>query len=49
MVMDDLEEVMFGVLEDHEDAFGFQDDLHETDHVEMREFRAECHLPDGGL
>ena len=40
VVVDDLEEIVLGILEDHEDAFVFKDDLDETDNVRVSEFRA---------
>lgn len=30
-MVDDLKEVVFGVLEDHEDAFRFEDYFHQMD------------------
>jgi hypothetical protein len=49
VVMDDLQEVVLGILEDHEDAFVFEDDLNQADYVRVRELGAERHFPDGGL
>ena len=31
MVVDDLEQVVFGVFENHEDAFAFEDDFDQMD------------------
>jgi hypothetical protein len=35
VVMDDLQEVVLGILEDHEDALVFQDDLDELDYIRV--------------
>lgn len=35
MVMDDLQQVMLGILEDHEYALVLQDDLLQTDDIRM--------------
>jgi hypothetical protein len=45
VVVDDLEEVVLGVLEDHEDALVLEDDFDELDDVGVTELRAEGHLP----
>jgi len=47
--MDDLQEVVVGVLEDHEDAFAFQDYFYEMDEAWVGELGAEGHFADGGL
>lgn len=44
MVMDDLEQVMFCVLEHHEDTFVFQDDFNQTNDIHMTELGAQRHL-----
>ena len=46
VVMDDLEEIMLGVLKDHENAFVFQDDLVKFDDINMTKFGTQGHLPD---
>ncbi len=43
----DLEEIMFAIFEDHEDAFVFEDNLHEVDKIRVRQFRAKRYLTDG--
>jgi len=35
VMVDDLKQVMLGVLEYHEDAFILQDDFHKVDHVRV--------------
>lgn len=35
VVMDDLEEIVFGIFEDHEDALVFEDDLNQFDDIGM--------------
>lgn len=40
VVVDDLEEVMLGIFEDHEDAFVFEYDFFQLDDVGVREFCA---------
>ncbi len=35
VVMDDLQEVMLGVFEDHKDAFVFQDDLDKANDIHV--------------
>ena len=47
MVLDDLEEVVFAVFEDHEDAFVFEDGFDQVDHICVGEFGAEGHFSDG--
>jgi len=49
MVLDYLEEVVLGVFKDHEDAFVFEDDFDEVDHIRVGEFGAEGHFSAGGL
>ena len=49
VVVDDLEEVVFGVLEDHEDALVLEDDLDQLDDVLVVELGAQSHLADGRL
>lgn len=49
MVMHNLQEIMFAILKHHEDAPVLQDGLHMPDDIHMAEFRAQPHLPDGGL
>lgn len=49
MVVDDLQEVVFTVLKDHEDAFLFEDNFDEMDQVRVGELRAESDFADGGL
>ena len=46
VMVDDLQEVMFGVLEDHENAFVFQDDFNKLDYIHMTQLRAEGHFSD---
>lgn len=48
-MVDDLEEVVFGVLKDHEDTLALEDDFDEVDKGRVREFSAKCHLADGRL
>jgi len=38
VVMDDLQKIMLGVLEDHEDTFVFQDNLNQPDDIHMTKF-----------
>jgi hypothetical protein len=40
VVMDDLKQIMLGVLEYHEDTLVFQDDLCQLHYVGMIQFRA---------
>lgn len=47
--MDDLEEVMLGVKEDHVDTFVFEDGFVEADKVWVREFGTERDFTDRGL
>lgn len=49
MVMDDLEQIVLCVLEDHEYALVLEDDLLQLDDIGMGELSTECHLPDGRL
>ena len=49
MVVDDLQEVVLRVLEDHEDAFRFEDDFHKVYECRVAELSAERHLADRGL
>ena len=46
VVMDDLQEIVLGVLEDHENTFVFQDDLMKFDDINMTKFGTQGHLPD---
>lgn len=47
--MDDLQQVVFGVFEDHEDAFRLEDDFYEVNEGWMAEFGAKGHFPDRRL
>ena len=47
MVLDDLKEVVFAVLKDHEDAFLFEDDFRKVNDVRVGKLGAEGHLTDG--
>jgi len=47
--VDDLQEVMLGVLEHHEDTFVFQDNLDELDDIRVTQLRAQGHFSDRGL
>ena len=38
MVVNDLEEIMFSVFENHEDAFVLKNDFDQIDNVRVREF-----------
>jgi hypothetical protein len=49
MVMNDLEEIMLRIFENHEDTFTFQDDFDESDDIYMTQLGTEGHLADGGL
>lgn len=49
VVVDDLQQVVLGVFEDHEDAFFFEQDFVKADQVGVREFGAEGHFADRGL
>lgn len=49
MMVNDLKQVMFRVLEDHEDAFVFEDDFNQLDDVRMIQLRAQGHFSDRGL
>lgn len=46
VMMNDLQEIMLGVLEDHEDAFVFENDFDETNHVHVTQLGTEGHFPD---
>jgi hypothetical protein len=46
VVMNDLQEIVLGVLEDHENTFVFQDDLMKFDDINMTKFGTQGHLPD---
>ena len=47
VVMDDLEQVVFGVLEHHEDALVLKDDLDQVDEIGMGQLRTEGHFTTG--
>lgn len=49
VVMDDLKQIMLGILKHHEYAFIFQNDFNQADYIHMTKFGTEGHLPDGGL
>mgnify|MGYP005989068821 CR=1 FL=1 len=49
VVMDDLEQVVLGVVEYHKDALVFEDDLDETNDIGVAQFAAQAHLADGTL
>jgi len=49
VVVDDLQEVVLAVLEDHEDTFVFQNDFDKVDEVWVSKFCAEGHFTDGRL
>jgi hypothetical protein len=49
VVVYDLEEVMFAVLEDHVDTFVFENDLDQVDEIGVGQFRAKGYFTDGGL
>ena len=49
VVMDDLEEIVLGIFEDHEDAFVFEYDFDEADHIRVAQFGTQSHLSDGRL
>ena len=49
VVVDDLQQVVLGVFEHHEDALVLENDLNQADHIVVLELRAECHFSDGGL
>ena len=46
VMMDDLEEVMLGILEDHENTFVLENDFDEPDHIHMTQLGTEGHLTD---
>ena len=48
-MVDDLEQVMLGVLENHEDAFVFENDLDQIDDVWVGKFGTQSHLTTSGL
>lgn len=49
VVVDDLQQIVLCVLEDHEDTLVLQDDLFESYHVSMGELRTKSHLSNGRL
>jgi len=49
VVVDDLQQVVLAVLEDHEDAFVFKNDFDKVDEVWVSKFCAQRHLTDGRL
>lgn len=49
VVVDDLQQVVLGVLKDHEYALVLEDDFDELDDVGVVEFGAEGHFSHGGL
>lgn len=49
MVMDDLQKIMFGVLEYHEDALVLKDNLNEPNNIGMAQLGAQRHLTDSRL
>ncbi len=48
-MVDDLQQVVLGVLEHHEDGLVLEDDLDQLDHVGVVELRTQGHLADGRL
>lgn len=49
VVMNDLEQVMLGIFEHHEDALVFQNDFLQLHNVWMVQLRAQGHFPNGRL
>lgn len=49
VVVNDLKQVMFGILEDDEDAFVLEDYLHGMNDIRVRQFSAQSHFSDSGL
>lgn len=49
VMMNNLQEIMLGVLEDHEDTFVFEDDFDETNDIDVTQLGTEGHFPDCGL
>ena len=49
VVVDDLQQVVLGVLEDHEDALVLEDGLDEAHDVGVAQLGAQAHLADGRL
>ena len=49
VVMNNLQEIMLGILEDHENTLILQNDLDKLDYIGVTKLRAEGHFSDGGL
>ena len=49
VMMNDLQQIVLGVLKDHEDALVLEQRLHQANDVGMAQLRAETHLADGRL
>lgn len=49
MVVDNLKQVVLGILKDHEDTFIFQYDLLKSYHIWMVEFGTQSHFSNGRL
>lgn len=49
VMVDDLQQVVLGILKHHEDALVFENDFHQPDDVWVSELAAEAHLTDGAL
>jgi hypothetical protein len=47
VMMDDLEQVVLGILEDYVNALVFQDDFYSMYHIWMGKLSAEGHFSDG--
>lgn len=49
VVVDDLQQIVLGVLENHEDALVLEERFHEADDVVVAKFAAEAHFTNGTL
>ena len=49
VVVNDLQEIVLCILEDHINAFILQYDLDEFDNIDMAQLGAQCHLTHSGL
>lgn len=49
VVMNNLQEIMLCILEDHENTFVLQNDLNKLDYIGVTKLRAEGHFSNGGL
>lgn len=49
VVMNNLQEIMLCILEDHKNTLVLQNDLNKLDYISVAKLRAEGHFSDGGL